>query len=105
MEPIWLSTADGPLNLYRLAQFLEVAEQLSFTRAARKLHITQQALSTAVRRLEKDLGVALFERTTRRVALTRAGRTLRDGARTLLMVSRAVTVQTRQAGSTPRTLG
>ncbi|MFJ4654215.1 LysR family transcriptional regulator [Nocardia sp. NPDC088792] len=99
MESSQLPPTQEPLNLYRLAQFLEVAEQLSFTRAARKLHITQQALSTSVRRLEKELGVTLFERTTRRVALTRAGRTLRDGSRTLLMVSREVRVQTRQAGA------
>lgn len=102
MEPIQPPSTEGPLNLYQLAQFLEVAEQLSFTKAARELHITQQALSTSVRRLEKQLGVALFERTTRRVTLTSAGRALRDGSRTLLMVSHEVTVRTRQAGAAPR---
>ncbi|BAW08575.1 LysR family transcriptional regulator [Nocardia seriolae] len=104
MKAIPLPTAEEPLNLYRLTPFLEVAEQLSFTRAARRLHMTQQALSTSVRRLEKDLGVTLFERTTRQVALTSAGHTLRDGSRTLLTVSREVTVQTRAAGS-PAMLG
>ncbi|QIS07245.1 LysR family transcriptional regulator [Nocardia brasiliensis] len=99
MRPDPLSNTSEPLNLYRLAQFLEVAEQLSFTRAARRLHITQQALSTSVRRLEKELGVTLFERTTRRVALTEAGRTLRDGSRTLLLASREVTVRTQRAGA------
>ncbi len=86
-----------PLNLYRLTQFLEVAEELNFTRAARRLHMTQQALSVSVRRLERELGVTLFERTTRRVALTDAGRILRDGSRTLLTASREVAAQTRQA--------
>ncbi|MFI1918090.1 LysR family transcriptional regulator [Nocardia sp. NPDC020380] len=99
MQSLPLPTAAEPLNLYRLAQFLEVAEQLSFTQAARRLHITQQALSTSIRRLERELGVLLFERTTRRVSLTRAGRTLRDGSRTLLTVSREVTAQTKQAGA------
>ncbi|KZM73334.1 hypothetical protein AWN90_32265 [Nocardia terpenica] len=90
------------LDLYQLAQFLEVAEQLSFTGAARKLHVTQQTLSTAVQRLERQLGVTLFERTTRRVVLTDAGRALRDGSRTLLMVSREVTTRTQQADNTSR---
>lgn len=99
MESVRTPPVQEPLNLYRLEQFLAVAEQLSFTRAARRLHITQQALSTSVRRLEKELGVTLFERTTRHVTLTRAGHTLLDGSRALLTASHQVAMQTRQAGA------
>lgn len=61
------------LNLSRLRAFLIVAEEQSFTRAARRLHVAQQALSATIRRLERDVGVRLFDRTTRAVALTPAG--------------------------------
>ena len=61
------------LNLSRLRAFLIVAEELSFTRAAARLHVAQQALSQTIRRLERDVGVRLLQRTTRAVALTAAG--------------------------------
>jgi DNA-binding transcriptional LysR family regulator len=69
------------VELRDLRYFLAVADELNFTRAAERLHLAQQALSAAIRRLEGDLGVALFERSTRRVALTVAGHTLVEGAR------------------------
>lgn len=72
------------LELRELRYFLAVAEELSFTRAAERLHLAQQALSASVRRLEDRLGVALFTRTTRHVALTSAGEALVDGARTVI---------------------
>jgi DNA-binding transcriptional LysR family regulator len=50
--------------------FLAAAEELNFTRAARRLHVVPQALSTAIAQLEDVLGVRLFDRTPRRVALT-----------------------------------
>jgi DNA-binding transcriptional LysR family regulator len=51
---------------------------LHFVRAAEKLHIEQSPLSRAIKELESDLGVLLFERTTRSTRLTRAGRVFRE---------------------------
>lgn len=72
------------LELRELRYFLAVAEELNFTRAAERLHLAQQALSASIRNLEADLGVALFTRSTRHVALTAAGEALVAGARHVL---------------------
>jgi DNA-binding transcriptional LysR family regulator len=72
------------LELRQLRHFLAVAEELSFTRAADRLHLAQQGLSASIRRLEDHLGVALFVRNTRRVELTSAGEVLVEGAREVI---------------------
>lgn len=59
-----------------LRSFVAVAEELSFTRAGARLHLAQPALSAQIRQLEERVGAKLFERTTRRVELTPAGRAL-----------------------------
>lgn len=64
------------LDTRLLRAFVTVAEELNFTRAARRLFIAQQALSSQVQQLEARLGVKLFERTTRKVDLTQAGERL-----------------------------
>ena len=61
------------LTLRQLRAFCLVAQEQSMTRAAEKLFLTPSALSMLVRSLEEELGIRLFERTTRRVMLTDAG--------------------------------
>ncbi len=65
------------MDLKLLEHFAAVAEELSFTRAAGKLHLSQPALSRSVRALENSLGCSLFVRNTRQVTLTQAGQALR----------------------------
>lgn len=69
------------MDLRRLRSFVAVAEELSFSRAAQRLHISQQGLSAQIRHLEAEIGVSVLTRTTRRVELTPAGRALLDKAR------------------------
>src|SRR5215204_1552432 len=74
----------GELDLRLLRSFVAVAEELHFTRAAARLYLAQQALSRDIARLERQLGVPLFTRTTRRVALTAEGERLLERAGELL---------------------
>src|SRR3954452_2858486 len=64
------------LDTRLLRAFVAVAEELNFTRAAERLFIAQQALSSQIQQLEARLGVRLFERTTRKVRLADAGEQL-----------------------------
>ena len=64
------------ITLRQLRAFAEVARQESFTLGAQKLHLTQSAVSALIRELERQLGLALLDRTTRRVALSESGRHL-----------------------------
>lgn len=64
--------------------FLAVAQTLHFGQAAERLHIAQPALSRTVSQLERELGIQLLERSTRRVSLTPAGEVYADRARSIL---------------------
>lgn len=72
------------VELRQLEAFVTVARELHFGRAANVLHLGQPTLSEMIRRLERELGTALFTRTTRRVALTAAGEELLPRASDIL---------------------
>ena len=78
------------IELRPLRQFVAVAEELHFGRAARRLAMTQPPLTQAVQGLERALGVQLFERSKRTVALTPAGHALLEEARRLLRAAEAL---------------
>lgn len=71
------------MRLDRLRFFVAAAESRSISEAARRVRLAQPAFSTHIKTLERDLGVALFERTARGVLLTDAGQRLYDGALSL----------------------
>jgi len=71
-------------SLRELECFTAVAEELSFTRAARRLHLSQPPLSRHIRALEEKIGAQLFIREARTVALTQAGRLFHEETRGIL---------------------
>ena len=73
-----------PIELRHLRYFVAVAEELHFSRAARRVHIAQPPLSAQIRRLEEMVGYPLLERTSRTVKLTASGEALLDRARRTL---------------------
>lgn len=72
------------VDLLRIETFLHVAENLSFSEAARVLHLTQPTVSHHIKKLETELGVSLFERRGSAVRLTEAGRLLLPWARRMM---------------------
>jgi DNA-binding transcriptional LysR family regulator len=86
------------LETRELAYFLAVADELHFGRAATRLDIAQPAVSKTIRQLERKLGVTLFERTSRAVTLTEAGRVLTHEARVALEAVSAAALRTQRAG-------
>src|ERR1700735_3280191 len=80
---------DRHVELRHLEYFVAVAEELSFTRASRRLHVVQSGVSSALQGLERELGALLFERDRHRVALTNAGQALLPEARATLAAAQA----------------
>lgn len=83
-------TADSfvRMELRQLEYFMAVADEMSFTRAAARVHVVQSALSTSIKKLEDELAVQLFDRSRQRIRLTPAGEHLREHARQLLKAAR-----------------
>ena len=90
------------MELRHLRYFLAVAQHLHFGRAANALHTAQPALSQQIRRLERELGGALFERTKRHVALTRLGTDLLDEAQSIVEAADRLAVRGRDSSNEPR---
>ncbi len=84
------------IDLKQLKYFLAVAEEKSFSRAAERLHISQPPLSQQIMKLEAELGVKLFARTTRTFELTVAGKALMQEASDLLAKMRMTIDTVRQ---------
>src|SRR5487761_1077727 len=78
------------MEFRQLSHFVAVAEDGSFTKAARRLSYVQSALSVSVQALERELSVRLFDRTTHRVTLTGAGRSLLPVARQTLAAAEEI---------------
>ena len=72
------------MEVDQLRYFLRVAERGNFTRAAEELMISQPALSRSIQKLEDELGQPVFERKTRSLALTEAGKLLQSRAQQIL---------------------
>jgi DNA-binding transcriptional LysR family regulator len=77
------------VELRQLEYFVAVAEEGGFTRGARRVHIVQSAVSASLAKLERELGVSLFDRRGRRIALTDAGQALLPEARAALTAAQA----------------
>lgn len=75
------------MHLHQLRAFCEVANELSFTRAARNLHYAQSSVTAQIRGLEDAVGARLFDRSGRQVALTSAGRRLLPYAQHIVRVT------------------
>lgn len=87
------------IDLRLLRQFVAVAEELHFRRAAERLHMAQPPLSAAIRRLEEGIGTPLLVRSSRHVALTTAGSVLLEEARRVLATLETGIARTRLAAS------
>ncbi len=86
-------------ELRRLRYAVAVADELNFTRAAERLGVSQQVLSEQIRRLEEELGLQVFDRTTRQVRVTSHGRQILDEARAVVGAADALRDRARRLAS------
>ena len=101
---IWVCFSNMPvpiicsvMELRHLRYFVAVAEALSFTKGAQKLHIAQPSLTRQIRDLEEDLGVHLFDRTKQRISLTHEGASFLVDAKRVLDLSEEIVESVRGA--------
>lgn len=92
------------MELRHLRYFIAVADELSFTRAAQRLHTAQPSLSQQIRNLEDEVGTPLFERTRRKVELTDAGKVFLAEARLVVAQADRAVARARQVGQGRATL-
>src|SRR5262245_17393450 len=76
------------MELRQLEYFIAVASEMNFSRAAQRVHIVQSALTTSVGKLEKELGVELFDRSRQQIKITPAGELFREHARRVIQTAR-----------------
>jgi DNA-binding transcriptional LysR family regulator len=86
------------MQLRHLKTFAAVASTLNFTRAAERVHLAQSSVTEQIQALEADLGVALFDRSDRKLRLTMAGHRLLDYADRLLLLADEARTATIRAG-------
>ena len=75
------------MELRQLEYFLAVAGEMNFSRAAQRAHVVQSALSMSIGKLEKELGVELFDRSKQQIKITPAGELFREHARRVIHMS------------------
>lgn len=83
----------------QLRYFIAVAEELSFTRAAQRLHLSQPPLSQQIQALEHDLGIRLLDRDKRNVMLTEPGKLFLEHARQILAMAEDARIQVAEAAA------
>jgi DNA-binding transcriptional LysR family regulator len=83
------------MKLRQLQFFIAVAEELSFSRAAIRLHVAQPSLSTQIKALEEEVGARLFERDKRHVSVTPAGKRFQERVATILSLANAAKMEAR----------
>jgi len=90
------------MELHHIRDFVAVAEELSFTRAAGKLHVAQPSLTRKIRNLEEEIGVVLFDRGKGHLQLTEAGRAfLADSKRILALAAESIETAQRISRNEP----
>ncbi|MBD0839883.1 MULTISPECIES: LysR family transcriptional regulator [unclassified Streptomyces] len=92
------------MELREIEIFLTLAEELHFGRTAERLHVSQARVSQAIAKQERRLGVALFDRTSRRVTLTPVGRRLREDLQQVVDLLREALARAEAAGVAKQTL-
>ncbi|KAA6174132.1 LysR family transcriptional regulator, partial [Pseudomonas marginalis] len=91
---------DDSIDLKRVRHLVYLSEELHFSRAAARAHLSQTAFSRSIQSLESDLGVRLFDRDTRSVTLTEAGKQLIGRAHELLSCAKRMQAQANDLAGT-----